>query len=114
VDEEQLLDHLDLVRLHLPAVFQACLLSKKEIPPQAEQYAEKKIKVVRAVQILNEMDIIQTSRELEAKQIQQQAQQECEVAKEQTWAEIEQMRLSGLTAGDAAFGHAIAEFEAIQ
>jgi len=46
-----------------------------------EQHAEKIIQVAeaRAAQILNEMDIIQLA-ELEAKQIQQEAQQECEVA----------------------------------
>jgi len=57
------------------------------------------------------MDIIQLA-ELEAKQIQQEAQQECEVAKEQTrlklsrrqaQQELQEMQL-----------HAIAEFEAIQ
>jgi len=81
VDEEQLLDHLDLVRLHLPAAFRKPkLLSNKEILLQAEQHAEKLIQAAVAAQILNEMDIIQLA-ELEAKQIQQQAQQECEVAR---------------------------------
>jgi len=85
VDEEQLLDHLDLVRLHLPVAFRRLKplsTKKKEILLQAEQHAEKIIQVAeaRAAQILNEMDIIQLA-ELEAKQIQQE--QECEVAKEQ-------------------------------
>jgi len=76
VDEEQLLDHLDLVRLHLPAAFRSpSYYPTKRL--QAEQHAEKLIQAaeVRAAQILNEMDIIQLA-ELEAKQIQQQAQQE--------------------------------------
>ncbi len=118
VDEEQLLDQLDLVRLHLPAAFQEAqviIQQKKEILLQAEQHAEKIIQAaeVRAAQILNEMDIIQLA-ELEAKQIQQQAQQECEAAKEQTWAEIEQMRRQSQQELQQMQMHAIAEFEAIQ
>jgi len=92
VDEEQLLDHLDLVRLHLPVAFQEKPLSNKKRNSYRQNNAEKIIQVAeaRAAQILNEMDIIQLA-ELEAKQIQQEAQQECEVAKEQTRVEIEQM-----------------------
>jgi len=68
VDEEQLLDHLDLVRLHLPVAFQeASSHYPTKRKSQAEQHAEKIIQVAeaRAAQILNEMDIIQLA-ELEA------------------------------------------------
>jgi len=69
VDEEQLLDHLDLVRLHLPVAFRRpAIIHQKRKFSQAEQHAEKIIQVAeaRAAQILNEMDIIQLA-ELEAK-----------------------------------------------
>lgn len=96
VDEEQLLDQLDLVRVHLPSAFQeaqAIVQQKKEIILQAEQHAERIIQAaqVRAAQILNEMDIIQLA-ELEANQIRQQVQQEYEAAQEQNQDEIEQIR----------------------
>ncbi len=96
VDEEQLLDQLDLVRVHLPSVFQeaqAIVQQKKEIILQAEQHAERIIQAaqVRAAQILNEMDIIQLA-ELEANQIRQQVQQEYEAAQSQNQDEIEQIR----------------------
>lgn len=129
VDEEQLLDHLDLVRLHLPTAFQeaqAIIQQKKEILLEAEQRAEKTLleakqyaeeilqtAEARAAQILNEIDIIQLA-ELEAKHIQQEAQQECEAAKEQTWAEIDQMRRKSQQELEEMRLLAIAEFEAIQ
>lgn len=96
VDEEQLLDQLDLVRLHLPVAFQeaqAIIDQKQEILQQAKQHAQEIIQAAeaKASQILNEIDIIQLA-ELEAKQIRQQVQQECEAAQEQALAEIDQMR----------------------
>ena len=107
VDEEQLLDHLDLVRLHLPEalqVAQAIVHQKEEILLQAEQYAEEirlraeqhaeeiiQVAEARSVQILNEMDIIQLA-EMEAIQIKREVQQECAAAQNQTRSEIDQMR----------------------
>lgn len=96
VDEEQLLNQLDLVRLNLPPVFeeaQAIVHQKKEILLQAEQYAQQIIEAAeaKAAQILNEMGIVRQA-ELEAKQIRQQLQQEYEAAQEQIMAEIEQTR----------------------
>lgn len=96
VDEEQLLNQLDLVRLNLPSVFeeaQAIVHQKKEILLQAEQYAQQIIEAAeaKAVQILNEMDIVRQA-ELEAKQIRQQLHQEYESAQKQIIAEIDQTR----------------------
>jgi len=99
VDEEQLLDQLDLVRLNLPAAFveaEEIVLQKEEILRQAEQYAEQIIAAAeqRADQILSEMDIVRQA-EMEAQQIRQQVQEECRAIQEQTLAEIERMRLQG-------------------
>lgn len=107
VHEEQLLDQLDLVRLHLPAVFQEAqdiVQQKKEILLQAEQYARELIEAAeaRAAQILNDMDIVRQA-ELQAKLIQQQVQQECDELRRQAQQELEEMRL-----------RAIAESEEIQ
>lgn len=95
IDEEQLLDQLDLVRLGLPEAFheaEEIVHRKEEILLQAEQYAQEIIETAerRAAQILNEMGLIRQA-ELEAQQIRQRVQQECEAAKEQTIAEIERM-----------------------
>jgi len=58
VDEEQLLDHLDLVRLHLPVAFRKLKLlsNKKEISRQNNM-----LKLIQAAEArtANEMDIIQ-------------------------------------------------------
>lgn len=96
VDEEQLLEQLDLVRLGLPEAFheaEEIVRHKEDILYQAEQYAQDIIEQSerRAAQILNEMGILRQA-ELEAQQIRQRVQQECEAAKEQTIAEIERMR----------------------
>jgi cell division septum initiation protein DivIVA len=118
VDEEQLLEQLDLVRLHLPKAFQeaqAIVQQKKEIILQAEQNAQRILQAaqVRAAQLLNEMDIIQLA-ELEAKQIRQQVQQECEAAQEQNQAEIDQIRFQAQQELEEMRLAAIAEAEEIQ
>jgi len=118
VDEEQLLDQLDLVRVHLPSVFQdaqAIVQQKQEIILQAEQHAERIVQAaqVRAAQILNEMDIIQLA-ELEAKQIRQQVQQECEAEREQHFSEIELIRSQAQQELEQMRLAAIAEAEEIQ
>lgn len=118
VDEEQLLDQLDLVRLNLPAAFveaEEIVLQKEEILRQAEQYAEQIIAAAeqRADQILSEMDIVQQA-EIEAQQIRQQVQEECRAIQEQTLAEIERMRLQGQQELVQIRARALAEAEDIQ
>lgn len=118
VDEERLLDQLDLVRLHLPTVFQeaqAIVQQKQEILLEAEQYAQDVIQVAesRAAQILNEMDIVRQA-ELQARQIQQQVQQECVAAQERNIVEIDQMHSQALQELEEMRQQAIAESEDIQ
>lgn len=118
VDEEQLLDQLDLVRVHLPTVFQeaqAIVQQKQEIILQAEQHAERIIQIAqaKAAQILNEMDIIQLA-ELEATQMRQQVQQEYEAAQEQNSSEIEQIRSQARQELEKMRLAALAESEEIQ
>jgi cell division septum initiation protein DivIVA len=96
VDEEQLLEQLDLVRLGLPEAFheaEEIVRHKEEILLQAEQYAQEVIETAerRASQIMNEMGILRQA-EMEAQQLRQRVQQECEMAKEQTINELERMR----------------------
>jgi F0F1-type ATP synthase membrane subunit b/b' len=96
VDEEQLLDQMDVIRLNLPSAFQEAtdiVRQKEEILLEAEQYAQEIIEAAerRASQILDEMNLVRQA-ELEIQQMRQQVQQECEAAQERTLEEIEQMR----------------------
>lgn len=96
VDEEQLLDQLDIIRINLPTAFAEALeivRYKEDILLQAETYAQELVETSqqRAAQILDESDIIRRA-EVEASQIYYQVQHECEELKRQTLAQVEQMR----------------------
>lgn len=100
VDEEQLLDHLDVIRVNLPAAFEqaiAIIRQKEEILLQAEEYAQEIIATAQnqAAQLLNDSGLVRQA-EAEAAQIRQQIQQEYEELKQQTAAEIEQMRMQAM------------------
>ena len=118
VDEEELLEQLDVVRLNLPDAFreaEAIVYHKEEIFLQAEQYAQAIIEDAerRADDILDELGII-TRAELEAKQIRQQVQAECEELQEQTLSEIERVRLQAQQDLEQMHRLAMAECEDIQ
>lgn len=96
IDEEQLLDQLDLVRLNLPSAFQEAsdiIRQKEEILLEAEQYAQEIVEAAeqRAAQLLDEMGLLRQA-ELEVQQLRQRAQQECQSLQEKAIAEIEQKR----------------------
>lgn len=114
VDEEQLLDKLDLVRIKLPTAFgqaQEVVRQKEEIILQAEQYAEEIIEAAkaRAAQLLNELSIMRQA-EREASLIRQQVQQEFDAAK----AEIEMMHRKAQQDLEEMQQRAICEAEEIQ
>ncbi len=114
VDEEQLLEKLDLVRLKLPAALgqaEEIIRQKDEIILQAEEYAEEIIDAAeaRAAQIVNEMGIIRQA-EREADLIRQQVQQEYDAAE----AEIESMRRQAQQEVEQVRQRAIRECEEIQ
>nr|WP_315871042.1 hypothetical protein [Trichocoleus desertorum] len=118
VDEEQLLDQLDLVRLNLPTAFrdaEELLRHKDDILLETEQYAQEIVEVAerRAAQILDELGIVRQA-EMEARQIRQHVQQECEAMQEQTMAEIDRMRRQAQQDLDEMRRMAIAECEDIQ
>ena len=100
VDEEQLLDHLDVIRLNLPAAFEqaiAIIQQKENILLQAEEYAQSIIEAAQrqAAQLLDDSGLVRQA-EAEAAQIRQQIQREYEDIKQQTVAEIEQMRMQAM------------------
>lgn len=118
VDEEQLLDQLDLIRLNLPGAFQEAEIiarHKDEILQEAEGYAQEIIEAaeLQATQILNEMGIVQQA-QIEAEQIRQQTQIDCESLQQQTLAEVDQIRYQAQQELDEIRSRALAECEEIQ
>lgn len=118
VDEEQLLDQLDLVRLNLPIAFQEAdlvLRHKDELIQEAELYAQEIIELAeqRASELLNEMGLIQQAK-IEADQLRLQVQLDCEAIQQATIAEIEQIRYQAQQELDEMRARAIAEAEEIQ
>lgn len=118
IDEEQLLDQLDIVRINLPTAFEEAveiIRQKEEIFIQAEEYAQDIIESAQqqANQILDEMGIVRQA-EIEAAQIRNAVQQECEEMQQKTLAEIEQMRMQAVQELEQMRQVAIAECEEIQ
>lgn len=117
VDEEQLLEQLDLVRLNLPSAFEeaeAIVRQKDEILQEAEQYAQQIVEAAeqRAAQLLDETGIVRQAK-LEAQQLWQMVQQECEAAQEQALAEIERMHREAQQELEEMRAKAMAESDAI-
>ncbi len=118
VDEEQLLEQLDLLRLNLPAAFEEVeeiIRHKDEIIVQAEQYAQEILEAAeqRAAQILDEMGIVRQAK-LESDHLRQQVQLDCESAQEQTISEIERLRRQAMEELEDMRSRAISEAEAIE
>jgi cell division septum initiation protein DivIVA len=96
VNEEELLEQLDLIRLKLPEVIvaaQEVLQYKQQIITEAQQQVQHTIIEAnrRADRITNELGIVELSKH-EANQIRQAAMAECEHFRQQTIAELAQMR----------------------
>ena len=118
IDEEQLLDQLDIIRLNLPVAFQEAEMifrHKDDIFQEAELYAEEIIENAeqRASQILNEMGLVQQAK-LEADQLRNQVQLDCEAIQQATIAEIEQIRYQAQQELEEMRARAIAECDEIQ
>jgi F0F1-type ATP synthase membrane subunit b/b' len=118
VDEEQLLDQLDLVRLNLPGAFQEAteiILHREEVLLEAEQYAQEIIADAerRAAQIVDEMGLVRQA-EMEAQRIRQQVQMDCEEMRQQVLVDIDQMRRQAQQELQEMQQLAIAECEQIQ
>ncbi len=117
VDEEQLLEQLDVVRLNLPPAFEeaeAIVRQKDEILQEAENYAQQIVEAAeqRAAQLLDETGIVRQAK-IEAQQLWQMVQQECEAAQEQALAEIERMHREAQQELEEMRAKAIAEADAI-
>ncbi|MGD1905390.1 MAG: ATP synthase F0 subunit B [Leptolyngbyaceae cyanobacterium] len=94
VDEDQLLEQLDRIRLNLPSVFREAVQivqQRNAILADANQYAQELTfnAEQQAAQRLDELGLIRQG-ETEANQLRQKAQQDCEQMRAQALAELEQ------------------------
>jgi F0F1-type ATP synthase membrane subunit b/b' len=94
VDEEQILEQLDRIRLNLPSVFQEAVQivqQRNHILSDADRYAQELRSAAdqEAAQRLDELGIVRQA-ETEAQYLKQQTQQDCEALKAQALEEIEQ------------------------
>jgi cell division septum initiation protein DivIVA len=95
VNEEELLEHLDTIRAHLPEVIitaQEILQYKDRLIREAQQQVQQILAEAnqRAYQVANELGIIERA-EQEAKQIRQQAISECEQLRQQAMVEVQRV-----------------------
>lgn len=96
VDEEQLLNQINHIRLHLPDAFAKAadlVQRQQQIIQQAQAYAEQVVSLaqVEASKILDQTEIIQQA-EREATLIQQQSEALCQQREQETESKLEQLR----------------------
>ncbi|MEA5464286.1 ATP synthase F0 subunit B [Leptothoe sp. PORK10 BA2] len=118
VNEDDLLDQLDAVRLNLPAAFQEAqqlLEQRNTILNEAEQYAQEIVMTAekQAAAILNETVILRQA-EQQAQQLRLQVEQECAALRSQTMMEVQQLQVQTKQECDELRQAAISECHAIQ
>jgi cell division septum initiation protein DivIVA len=94
VDEDQLLEQLDRIRLNLPTIFQEAVQivqQRDRIISEAHQYAQEMIAAAEqeAARRLDDLGIVQQA-EARARQVKQQLEQDCDALRAKTQSEIEQ------------------------
>ncbi|MBE9138729.1 hypothetical protein IQ254_16265 [Nodosilinea sp. LEGE 07088] len=118
IDEDQLLDQLDAIRLNLPPAFRQAvqiLQQRNTLMAEAERYAQDLIAAAEqeAAQMLDELGIVHQAEQM-AKQIKGQTQQECDGLRTQVLGDIEQMQLQAQREWEALRQKALAEQDMIQ
>ncbi|MDB9526840.1 DivIVA domain-containing protein [Oscillatoria sp. CS-180] len=93
VDEDQLLEQLDRIRLNLPTVFQEAiqiLHQRDRILNEANQYAQELVNTAdkEAARRLDDLGIVQQA-ETRAHQVKQQLEEECDTLRSQTQSDIQ-------------------------
>ena len=118
VDEEQLLDQLDTIRLSLPAAFreaEAIVRQREQILTEAQRQAQEIIGLAKqqASRSVEETAVMRQA-QMDAELLRQQVDEECAVARQQLLAELDQTRESTIVELEELRRTAIAECEAIQ
>ncbi|MGB3200155.1 MAG: hypothetical protein WBA99_04590, partial [Nodosilinea sp.] len=117
VDEDQLLDQLDAIRLDLPPAFRQAvqiLQQRSALIAEAEHYAQELIAAAeqQAAQILDELGIVRQAEQM-AQQIKTQAQQDCDSLRTQVMEDIEQMQIQAQREWESLRQKALAEQDMI-
>lgn len=118
VAEDDIIEHLDMIRARVPATIDAAQLivnQQELILITAEQQAHQQITAAQqqAFQIANELGIVDRAK-AEAAQIHQSMMAECATAREQIRQEVEQARRQQLQEIDHIRQQALAEAQAIR
>lgn len=118
IDEDQLLDQLDAIRLNLPPAFRQAvqiLQQRNTLLAEAERYAQDLIAAAeqQAAQMLDELGIVRQAEQM-AQQLKAQAQQDCDGLRTQVMVDIEQMQLQAQREWEALRQKALAEQDMIQ
>jgi cell division septum initiation protein DivIVA len=118
VDEDQLLDQLDAIRLNLPPAFRQAvqiLQQRNTLLAEAERYAQDLIAAAeqQAAQMLDELGIVRQAEQM-AQQLKTQAQQDCDSLRTQVMGDIEQMQLQAQREWEALRQKALDEQDMIQ
>lgn len=118
VDEDQLLDQLDAIRLNLPPAFRQAvqiLQQRNTLLAEAERYAQDLIAAAeqQAAQMLDELGIVRQAEQM-AQQLKAQAQQDCDSLRTQVMGDIEQMQLQAQREWEALRQKALDEQDMIQ
>lgn len=113
VDEDQLLDQLDAIRLNLPPAFRQAveiLQRRNAVIAEAERYAQDLVAAAeqQAAQMLDEMGIVRQAEQM-AQQIKSQAQQDCDNLRSQVISDIEQLQLQAQREWESMRQEALAE-----
>jgi len=118
VDEDQLLEQLDRIRLNLPSVFQEAVQIVQQrdlILQEAERYAQDLVAAAEqeAARRLDDLGIVQQA-EAQARQVKQQLEDDCEALRSQTRSEIEQWQQSARQYWEQTKQQTEAECEALK
>ncbi len=118
IDEDQLLDQLDAIRLNLPPAFRQAvqiLQQRQTLMTEAERYAEDLILAAeqQAAQILDEMGIVRQAEQM-AQHLKAQAQADCDTLRSQVMAEIETLQMQAQRDWETLRQQALAEQTMIQ
>jgi len=118
IDEDQLLDQLDAIRLNLPPAFRQAveiLQRRNGVIAEAERYAQDLVAAAeqQAAQMLDELGIVRQAEQM-AQQIKTQAQQDCDGLRSQVMADVEQLQLQAQREWESMRQEALAEQAMIQ
>jgi dsDNA-specific endonuclease/ATPase MutS2 len=118
VNEEELLEQIDLIRLSLPPAIktaQEILQYKHQIIQETQQQAQQMLAEAnqRAYQIANELGIVERA-EQEAREIHQIAVSQCEQMRQQTIVEVDRIRELNIQEIDRMRQETIAECQSTQ